>query len=205
MDKRAQTLVFSCPQFIQRCMMNYVVKANPSFLVPSNLEETFVAHGVDMAYTGTVRATKSVFGHQFGVLKFWPKANGFEHCNNWATAEFVNRTFRPLAGYDRHVFKQLLSVCCRAILYMLSRTTRSSISIRSSITVTEKLNEANRFIKKSLETKCGTVEIFNRKQDVDGFFNNIGWNKNQGCLFLRMGFMEKAIWWQEWLRRSSKT
>ena len=121
-----------------------------------------------MLYTGAIKTSKK---QRFGSIGRWPKANGFEHNDEWTTAKFVRRKFRPTGGYDRHRFKLLLSVCCRALLFSLDLIIDSAISVRSAPTVTKRFATMNT---KSHQIPKENV-LFKYKTDVDNFFNKISW------------------------------
>ena len=97
--------------------------------------------------------------------------SGFEHNDEWTTAKFVRRKFRPTGGYDRHRFKLLLSVCCRALLFALDVISDSTISVRSAPTVTKRFAAMNAKLHQIPDEKM----LFKYETDVDNFFNKISW------------------------------
>ena len=57
--------------------------------------------------------------HCWGSLLFFHKASGFSANDDWSEASFIERKFRPIGSYTKHGLKKVLSVACKALLYMV--------------------------------------------------------------------------------------
>ena len=149
---------------MQRKLLNYVIRSDPTFTIPLDLEQRHNAMALKFAYTGTTHRV----AHEFGQLSCWPKASAFVTSADWGVARMTKETCRPTGSYKHHRLRSLLSLCCKGLLFMLQVTIQNTISMRSGIDAALKFNKFNETLESQGDGR--TLEPFNMKVDVDSFY-----------------------------------
>ena len=76
----------------------------------------------------------------------------------------------PIGRYTAHCFKRVLSLACKAMLYLLHFVIQVTISVCSAISVQHKLQVFN---KKIEDNSLGLDAPLYRKVDIDNLFSKI--------------------------------
>ena len=87
-----------------------------------------------LTYTGAVKRRS----HRWGRLSFFHKASGFSANDDWSEASLIEKQIRPIGSYTKHGLKKVLSVACKALLYMLQVVILHQISMCSALAVVHK-------------------------------------------------------------------
>ena len=121
-----------------------------------------------LTYTGAVKRRS----HRWGSLSVFLKASGFSANDDWSETSFIERKFRPIGSYTKHGLKKVLSVACKALLYMLQVVILHKISACCALAVVHKFQNFNEKIRQHAGNFFDAVPM-HRKVDIDNFFNKI--------------------------------
>ena len=126
LDKRKQDVVIMCPHYWQREFINWYNDQDVEDIMPTvegvidekaqvKLIEAIEDVRKKLTYTGAVKRRS----HRWGSFSFFHKASGFSANDDWSEASFIERKFRPIGSYTKHGLKNVLSVVCKALFFML--------------------------------------------------------------------------------------
>jgi len=161
-----------------------IVGPDVTFHLDDSTEETFEKLKCDLEYTGVgVRKKK----HRFGQLIWWIKASAF------LEGVYYKEKYTPLASYKQHCLAKHLSLCSRAISWMLRQVVKpdevfSVCSSRGVLKGVNRLNSATaNLVKAGWECK-----FWAEKYDIDGFFNAIPhWKLRQSWWWLKSKWLNE--------------
>ena len=150
LDKRKQDVVIMCPHYWQREFINWYNDQDVEGIMPTvegviedeaqvKLIEAIENVMKQLTYTGAVKRRS----HRWGRLSFFFQASGFSANDDWSEASFIERKFRPIGTYTKHGLKKVLSVACKALLYMLQVVILHKISVCSALAVVHKFHNFN--------------------------------------------------------------
>lgn len=194
-DKFSPEVAVCCPRFWQDEYLTGNVNSHTIFSVPPALADDFSSLRESMAYTGTTFRAR----HEFGLLSWWVKRSGFEFDSTIGKHSFEKQKWRPTGSYARHMFKLLLSTCCRAMNFVCDRVFPDSIGVCSFGKVFDGITQLNLDIKHW--TSAGySAECHFYKRDIENFFNNVDHAEIVRCWkFCRDEWHNKFGWRREFL------
>ena len=161
LDKSKFDLCISCPRGWQLRLVNFAIKSNMLFDAPSpfELHRDFEHMALRMQYSKAY-ILKS---HRFGNLSILPKASS------------PTTKVRPLGDYSGHMLKNVFSVACQVINWLLPEMFGNLWWFSNVISTDPIIKDCHRFntavAKKQEQGMVGTLVCY--KTDIDSFFNAV--------------------------------